>query len=370
MAKEKGSKWGGKLKGMQSGWKQSSAQYDSMFGASDIPEDVYVMRLQDCKLGESDGGGVYVKREHVIVEGEHKGIVVGDVMMLSTETGPVFVRRWLAMMEVEVPDDIAELEDLFNELKEAAPVVKARVSHSVNNDGRQFTNVRIISVLGDDEAGEEEEEGEEIDLDAMTLKELRAFVKENELEIEKYLKLSEDKLRSAIEEAMSEEESEEGAEEEGAEEEEEEEGADADDIDFDVMEKDDIMAFIEENEISFKDLGYANKLKLKKASIEELRTKLQELVGEGEEEEGAEEEEEGSGDDEAMEMAKLFCGTWGVDLAKDADLDDMKAAIGKCKFPVAELDEDEITLLGELGLEDAIEKPKASAKKIVKKNKK
>ena len=60
MKDQKGSKWGGKLKSMQSGWKQSSTQYDSMFGASDIPEDVYVLKLQECKLGESEGGGIYV----------------------------------------------------------------------------------------------------------------------------------------------------------------------------------------------------------------------------------------------------------------------------------------------------------------------
>ena len=364
MKDQKGSKWGGKLKSMQSGWKQSSSQYDSMFGASDIPEDVYVLKLQECKLGESDGGGIYVRREHVVLEGDHKGVVIGDVLMLSTETGPVYVRRWLKMLEIEIPENLEDLEELLAELKDAAPVVKARVTQSSSNDGRQFTNVRILSVLGDD--GEElEEEGAEgdddLDLAGMTLKELRAFVKENELEIEKYLKLGEEDLRAAITELISEDTEGEEGEEAEPEAEPEAEG-EADEIDFDSMEAADLAAFIEENEISCKDLGYVNKLKMKKASVKELRAKLQELVGGVEEGEEAEPEGAEGADDEAMEMAKLFCGTWDVNLGKDADLDDIKKAISACKFPEAELDEDEVTLLTELGLESTIEKAKAKPK--------
>ena len=364
MATQKGSKWGSKLKGMQQGWKESSDQYDSMFGASELPEDVYVLKLQDCKLGESDAGGVYVRREHVILEGDHKGVVVGDILMLSTETGPVYVRQWLKMLDVEVPENISELEDLFNELKEAAPVVKGRVSHSVNN-GRDYTNLRVISVLGDEDG----EEGEEINPDEMTLKELRAFVKENEIEIEGYLKLSEDKLREAVAEAITEDEGEEAESEEA---EGEEAEGDGDEIDFDGMEKPDLLEFIKENEISFKDLGYANGLKMKKASVDELREKLQEMVSEAEGEEAEGEEAEGN-DDEMMEMAKLFCGTWGVDIPKDGDLDDIKGEINKCTFPEEELDEDEIKLLGEMGLESTIKKKtvvKKAVKKVLKKGKK
>jgi len=360
MKDQKGSKWGGKLKSMQSGWKQSSSQYDSMFGASDIPEDVYVLKLQECKLGESDGGGIYVRREHVVLEGDHKGVVIGDVLMLSTETGPVYVRRWLKMLEIEIPENLEDLEELLAELKDAAPVVKARVTQSSSNDGRQFTNVRILSVLGDDgEELEEEGAGAELDLDGMTLKELRTFVKENELEIEKYLKLGEEDLRAAITELISEDT--EGEEGEEAKAEGEAEG-EADEIDFDSMEAADLAAFIEENEISCKDLGYVNKLKMKKASVKELRAKLQELVSGVEEGEKTEPEGAEGGDDEAMEMAKLFCGTWDVNLGKDADLDDIKKAISACKFPEAELDKDEVTLLTELGLESTIEKAKAKPK--------
>jgi len=282
--------------------------------------------------------------------------------MLSTETGPVYVRRWLKMLEIEIPENLEDLEELLAELKDAAPVVKARVTQSSSNDGRQFTNVRILSVLGDD--GEElEEEGAdaELDLDGMTLKELRTFVKENELEIEKYLKLSEEDLRAAITELISEDTEGEEGEEAEPEAEPEAEG-EADEIDFDSMEAADLAAFIEENEISCKDLGYVNKLKMKKASVKELRAKLQELVGGVEEGEEAEPEGAEGADDEAMEMAKLFCGTWDVNLGKDADLDDIKKAISACKFPEAELDEDEVTLLTELGLESTIEKAKAKPK--------
>lgn len=358
----KGSKWGSKLKKVQSGWSESEEQYESMFGASDLPEDTYILKLQDCGLGESDAGNLYVKREHVILEGEHKGVVVPDRLMLSTENGPVFCRRWLTMMGASIPKKVEGLEKVLVELKEEAPIVKARVSHSGD-----YTNVRVVSVIGDDE---DEGEGEGVDLDEMTLKELRALVKDEDLEIKGYMKMSEDELREAIaatedggdgNDEGGEEEEEEGepdAGEEGATGNDEEEEGEGEEIDLDEMSKEDMLEFIEENEISHTDLGYPKVTRMKRAKEELLRKKLQAFIdAQSEEEEG----EGGEGNDELLEQAKIFCGTWEVDIEDDSDLEDIKEAFGECEFPESELDEDEVSMLTALGCESCIQKPKPKA---------
>lgn len=359
------SKWGARLSKMKSGWSSSEQQYKEMFGAADIPEDVYVAKLQDCELTESNSGKLRIKREHVIMEGEHKGVPVRDGLNLENEYGPVFCRRWLHMIGADVPENPEELETLLAEIKEAAPVCKIRVRHSGD-----YTNVDVISVVGDEEVGEEgsgeEGEGDEIDLDSMDKDELRALVKENDLEIDGWRKMDEDTLREAIREAISGEE--EGSEEEGEEEGEEEEG---DDVDLDSLDKDGLLALIKENEIDPKDLGFKNALLMKKASEDKLREALQTALGEGEDEEDEGEDEASGEDDELLEQAKVFCGTWDVDVAEDADLDDLKAAIAECQFPEKELDEDETKLLEALELTECIQKakPKASKPKITGKKK-
>lgn len=358
------SKWGARLSKMKSGWLSSEQQYKEMFGAADIPEDVYVAKLQDCELTESSSGKLRIKREHVIMEGEHKGVPIRDGLNLENELGLVFCRRWLNMIGADVPENPEELETLLAEIKEAAPVCKIRVRHSGD-----FTNVDVISVVGDADGGEEgsgeEGEGDEIDLDSMDKDELRALVKENDLEIDGWRKMDEDTLREAIREAISDDEgkdSEEGESEEESEEEGEEEG---DNVDLDSLDKDGLLAFIKENDIDPKDLGFKNALLMKKASEDKLREALQAVLSEDVNEESEGEGEASVDDDELLEQAKVFCGTWDVDIAEDADLDDIKAAIAECQFPEKELDEDEIKLLEALELTECIQKakPKSIGKK-------
>lgn len=351
------SKWGARLSKMKSGWASSEQQYKEMFGASDLPEDTYIAKLQDCELSESNAGNIRVKREHVIMEGEHKGVVVRDGLNLENEYGLVFCRRWLAMLGVDIPENPEELETLLAEVKEAAPVCKIRVRHSGD-----FTNVDVISVLDEDEeelsSGEAEggeESGAEIDLDGMDKNELRTLVKENDLEIDGWRKMDEDTLREAIREQIS-------GEEDATEKDATEEGVD-DGVDLDSLDKDGLLALIKENEIDAKDLGFKNPLLMKKATEKKLREMITAYMSEAE---GGEESGEGAGsDDELLEQARVFCGTWDVEIAEDADLDDIKAAISECQFPEKEIDEDEKALLTALELTKCIQvaKPKTVGKK-------
>lgn len=342
------SKWEAKLRKMKSGWANSKQSYKEMFGASDIPEDVYVAKLQDTELTESNAGKLRIKREHVILEGDHKGVVVRDGLNLENEYGPVFCRRWFALLGVDIPEEPEELEEVLGEVKDAAPVCKIRVRHSGD-----FTNVDVISVVDEDGGSGEGGEGEDVDLDSLDKTELRALVKENDLDIADWRKMDEDTLRDTIRGVLSEEDVESESEGEGEGEE------DAEGIDLDALDKAGLLEVIIDNEIDPKDLGFKNKSLMKKATEDKLRSALTEYMGaEGE---GKEDESEGKSDvdDELLEQAKVFCGTWDVEVAEDADLDGIKTAMAECKFPEKELDEDEIVLLGALELTDCIQKPVA-----------
>src|SRR4030042_1356145 len=327
------SKWGARLRKASDTWKNSEEAYKSAFGSEKLPEDVYVAKLQDCLITEQGKDNkLVVKREHVITEGEFKGTVVRDSFQLENEWGPVFLRRWLNMLGVEVPENPEELEELIPQVKEAAPEVKIRVKR--NDQG--FVNVDVITFVGEDDGSESgeaggEESGDEVDLDALDKEGLRQLVKDNDLQIDGYRKLSEDDLRAAIIEAIG------GGGEESGEATGEEEG-----VDLDALDKAGLLALINDNGIEPSDLGFKNKLLLGKATDKDLRKAIEKYMTENAGEGG----EEGSdADDELLEQAKVFCGAWDVKVSEDADINDIKEAIGACEFPEKELDEDDTALL-------------------------
>jgi len=63
-------------------------------------------------------------------------------MQLETELGPSFVKRWIASMGFDPPDDPEDLEDVVKAISAAAPTYTAKV---VNNKG--FVNIRIERLL-------------------------------------------------------------------------------------------------------------------------------------------------------------------------------------------------------------------------------
>lgn len=414
MATKKTSKYAERLKKMKKAWAGSKAEYEYTFGGEKVAEGVYSAQLQDLQLAESKGkrtaGQLYIRREFVISEGEFEGVPVRDMMWIENEKGPVYLRRFIEMCGHECPpEDKPELlEDVLVKMKKDAPKVKLQVVHPANFDGLNLRvqglddsedagdfdlddlddmNKKELKALVKDkdldidgyrkmdeddlreaikealegESGESEpdsgEEGED-DLDELDKKELRALVKSEELDIDGYRKMDEDDLREAIRLARGEDEGSEEKSEEGSEEGPEDED---DAPDFDEMDEEELRDFIEEKEIDPQDLGFKTKAKFKKADEDALREALTEWA---EENDGGDSEEEEGGDDEDEDLlkeAKVFCETWEVEVDDDADLDDVKTAIRgdedeENTYPEKELDEDEVTLLEKLGLDDLIER--------------
>lgn len=340
------SKWAKKLSGMKTAWKASEDTYKETFGAADIPEDTYVAQLQEAMLDEDKKQNVVIRREHIITEGEHKGVVVRDRMNLSNDMGLVFVRRWLQMLGVDIPEDSAELETLVSEIKKAAPVCKVRIRHSGD-----FTNVDVISVEdGADATATSDDSG--VDLDALDKDGLRKLVVDNDLEIPGYRKMSEDELRAAITEKI-------GGDSAPAETPAADDSADAG-IDLDAMDKAEMLKLVVDNELKPADLGFANELKMKGAKEDALRAALTKYLTES-----ADAPSGAEAVDETLQAARIFCGTWDVAIEADADLDDIKTALKKCRFPSKELDESEKALLVTIEMTECIQEEQAAKKKLL-----
>jgi len=117
-----------------------------MFGGVKIDPGEYIARLQSAKLVESKSSGkLMVRREHVLMDGEFKGMVIFDNMILETPMGLTFIRRWFDQMGYEAPEDPEEIENVVSAVSKDAANVKIQVKHSGD-----FVNVAVIEVLDEE----------------------------------------------------------------------------------------------------------------------------------------------------------------------------------------------------------------------------
>lgn len=96
-------------------------------------------------------------------------------------------------------------------------------------------------------------------------------------------------------------------------------------------------------------------------------TKKEEEVEETESatQEDAEDAAEETGDDN-LQGIKDFCNAQDIDMVDDDDEDSLKEKIDEYQYPVADLTEEEIELLGKVGLDSCIKRPKPKTNKVKK----
>lgn len=127
-----------RLKKMQETWDSGREQ------APTVPPGLYTMQLQSAEVVASQSSGkLMIRREHLILEGEHENTVVYDYLMIETEKGPFWIARWLESMDGEAPEQATELPAAVEEVAGRAPIYTGKVV--VSNGG--FTNVRIVKLL-------------------------------------------------------------------------------------------------------------------------------------------------------------------------------------------------------------------------------
>ncbi len=150
------SKFGARLKKMDSNWKKSEKQAKEMF--TKVDPGVYLAQLQGLTLAESGAGNLQIKRQHLIIEGEFQGCTVYDNLQLEAGDGimcKAFVRDAIDSYGYECPEELADIESILPAIAKEAPQVKIRVIHS-----GEFVNVRVIELLGEGEVVSVGEEAE------------------------------------------------------------------------------------------------------------------------------------------------------------------------------------------------------------------
>ncbi len=214
----------------------------SRSGAEKIPDGEYIAELTKSACGVSKKGRPQIAREHIVREGEFKGFVLSDYVGLDTERSFEFLHKWFTALGVDGPENPEDLPEFLDELLAVRPICRIQTKQSGD-----FTNVYPIELVSEGNPAEEEEEEEEkkpaqkasvkkskvvepepepepeeedesevdeVDFDDMTRAELKAYVKDNELDIKITPKMDDDALRDAIRALVDEEEESSDAEEE------------------------------------------------------------------------------------------------------------------------------------------------------------
>lgn len=192
---------------------------------------VYTVKLIECSVTKPEGKDQRIEAVYEIQGKEYKGSRIWDYINLESEASEWKVRQFTDALGLK-PKGTLDTEKLVGKK------LRVRVVHDTYQGEPRAKAGRLLAPKDadpdesdpDDVEAEEEEDGEdeeeEVDLDAMSRKELKAFIKEEELDIKVTQKMDEDDIREAIAETM---EAEDEDEDEG--EEDDEKGDDDDDGD-------------------------------------------------------------------------------------------------------------------------------------------
>ncbi|MBW1779353.1 MAG: DUF669 domain-containing protein [Deltaproteobacteria bacterium] len=162
-----GSSFGKRLGKMQGNWESSKS-----LGGTEFEDGIYKLQLEDAELVESQNTSkLMIKWGWVCLEGDMAGENIRDYSQLESESdwARKFAMQRIEKLGREVPDQMADLEEVIEEIADANPIVMVKVKTS--KDG--FTNITITrlldgdaAVVGGEDDGEPEDEDAEEDGDA------------------------------------------------------------------------------------------------------------------------------------------------------------------------------------------------------------
>jgi len=242
-----------KVKYNVKGVKASSGNFEP------IPKGVYPFTVESCEVTKPKGMDQRIEAVYVIEDGDQEGRKLWDYINLESDESAWKVRQFLETFGIVTEDEEVGEFDPADIVGEKGMV---RVVHQPGRAGTQWEGTIQSKVGGtfapdgDEEKAEEDldeekeaeepeedaEDGEEdagVDLDELDRAGLKALIKEEELEIKVLKKMSDDDIREAITEAMSDDED---AEDEDEEDEEEE----SEKPDYDEMSKEELVATCKE----------------------------------------------------------------------------------------------------------------------------
>ena len=226
------------LQQIQEGWSDSQAQYDQRFGGVKLPEAEYIGKLADFRLDFVKFKGsptLIVRRKLIVLDGQYKGMSADDMMDLQNEWGLLNLRRFIDVAGYEAPkaDEPEAIEAVINTIAKEKGIFKFDVRHWKQGDGINIVTKAMIDLDGEgvpqdsSPIGSSDEEDEktlpentnvktakkEVDVDKtkdvkevkdqftdMNRKDLKKYIKDNELGFRVTAKMKDEEVRTKIRE--------------------------------------------------------------------------------------------------------------------------------------------------------------------------
>lgn len=276
-----------------------------------IPEGEYIVTVDEVSVEESQQGNQYLKWVFKVIDGPQKNSKIYHNTSLLPQS--LFnLKNLLIALGVPVPDKAFQLN--LDECEGCNCGVT--VTHETY-DGKKRSRVTDVFPLDASDV-EGEDDGEEVDLEEMSLEELIEFADENDIKLTAKQKKRKSAALAAIQDALGDDEEEdeeaddEEADDEDTESEEEESDEDDEEPALEDMDLEALIEFAEENEIKLT----AKQKKRKSAAL----AAIQEALDDSDEEEEEDDEDEEADEVDVFTLNLSECRSFakdnGISLAK------------------------------------------------------
>lgn len=279
-----------------------------------IPEGEYIVTVDEVSVEESQQGNQYLKWVFKVIDGPQKNSKIYYNTSLLPQS--LFnLKNLLIALGVPVPDKAFQLN--LDECEGCNCGVT--VTHETY-DGKKRSRITDVFPLDASDV-EGEDDGEEVDLEEMSLEELIEFADENDIKLTAKQKKRKSAALAAIQDALGddEEEDEEADDEEADDEDTDSEEEESDDEEeeepaLEDMDLDQLVEFAEENEIKLT----AKQKKRKSAALAAIQEALDDTDEEEEEDTDDEDEEADEVDVFTLNLSECrsFAKDNGISLAK------------------------------------------------------
>lgn len=250
-----------------------------------IPEGDYVVTVDEVSVEESQQGNQYLKWVFKVLDGKQKGSKIYHNTSLLPQS--LFnLKNLLIALGVPVPDKAFQLN--LDECEGCNCGVS--ITHETY-DGKKRPRVADVFPLDASDV-EADDNGEEVDLEEMSLEELIEFAEDNDIKLTAKQKKRKSAALEAIQDVIGDDEEEEEAEDEDTDEDSDDTVEEADDeaeeVALEDMDLEGLVEFAEENDIKLT----AKQKKRKSAALSAIQEALDNTDEEEDEDEDEDEESE------------------------------------------------------------------------------
>jgi hypothetical protein len=172
-----------------------------------IPAGDYVAKIVSAKQKESESGNQMIVWKFKILEGKYKGKEMTGRTVLTPKSLWV-LRNLLEALGAEVPEKKTKVKyTKYIGEKIGISVEDGEYNNKPTSEVNDFLDPEMVGAEDDDEDedvddddldDDDDDDEDEVDLDEMDRKELKEYIKENELDVKVKKSMDEDAIREAI----------------------------------------------------------------------------------------------------------------------------------------------------------------------------